>query len=283
MAFKAVVLKVKKAMHMRQNVEINDLFFELSHEGRMKILKAMIDGKKKHAQLTRELGLPGPEVSRHLMRLQNIKLIQKQPDGAYQLSSFGRFLSSIFPFIENGLTFVEFINSHDFSPIPINILFQLGSIPEIEMKSTTMENIELWSFLVKNAKQYIFSITDQLQTSIIPIISDQVHAGQAPDIKAIINTELFKKYMKPEYLPPHVASLMEGIDFFANVRLLDELNISLTISDQGALIFLRAGNTIDYDQGIFGRSDAFIIAAKEVFTLFWNRAMVITRDDLIQS
>src|SRR5271157_2346014 len=262
-------------------MQINELFFELSHEGRLNILKATSRGNKRHAQLVSELGLPGPEVSRHLARLQKMKLIQKGADGTYQLTGFGRLLSVLFPFLENGLNFVDFINSHDFSPIPLDILVQIGSLTDIELKTTTMENIELWSELVKTAKQFIYSITDQLQTSIIPIFIEEVRTRQAPEIKAILDAELFRKYMKPEYLPPNATAFVKEINFYDNVRVVDDLNISLTITDMGALIFLRAGNAIDYSQCIFGRSEAFIKVTKKVFKLLWNRAKVISHLDLI--
>jgi len=262
-------------------VQISELFFELSHEGRLNILKAVFGGNKKHAQLVNELGLPGPEISRHLIRLQKMKLIQKVPNGSYQLTSFGRLLLEVIPFLENGLNFIDFINSHDFSPIPLDILLRIGSLPEVELKTMTMENIELWGELVKTATNFIYSITNQVQTSIIPIFIEQAHVGAAPEMKAIIDAELFKKYLQPEYLIPNVTRVMKEINFFDNVRIATELNISLTITDKGALIFLRSSKNIDYGQGIFGRSEEFIQATKKVFNLFWNRSRIISHLDLI--
>lgn len=261
-------------------MNIQDLFFELSHHGRYEILKAIASHKKKHGQLEESLNLPGPEVTRHLKRLVKMQMVEKESEGFYKLTSFGQILFLILPFLENITTYVDFVNSHDFAPIPLDVFYQIAMVSGIELRTRTMENIELWGDLVKNANKYIHSITDQLQTSMIPLIQRKIESGKTLEIKAIIEKELIGNVTKTQNAITFDPDLLKKIDIFENVRLLKKLSISLTITEGGALIFLRAGNSIDYQQGIYGTSPAFLAATKKIFEMFWNRATPLKPSDL---
>ena len=263
-------------------MKVHDLFFELSHEGRYRILMLIAQGNQKHTHIEKELALTGPEVSRHLKRLQEEKLVRKTVDGSYEITSFGKVITSALPFFENSVNFVDFINSHNFEPIPSEILLQIGSLRDLELRVTTMENIELWRSLITDSQEYIYAITDQLQTSIIPILQKRVQSGAGLDIKAIIDRNLFTKFTKPENLPSKASELLKQFDIFNSVRIYEELNISMIITDLGALIFLRAGNTIDYNQCIYGKSNRFLAWSKRLFELFWENSTTITPSDLVQ-
>lgn len=261
-------------------MKVNDLFFELSHGGRYSVLKSISKKKKKHMHLETELGLTGPEVSRHLKRLQEAKLIQKTVEGDYQITSFGKMICSVTPFFENSLSLVDFINTHNFENIPMEILFQIVCLSDIELGTKTMENIELWAELIKKSNEYIYAVTDQLQTSVIPITQKKVQSGTGFDIKAIIDRKLFEKFTRSEYLTPRANELLKQIDFFNSVRLSEELNLSLMITDNGAMVFLRAGDSIDYSKCIFSRSEDFLKLTKKIFDLYWYKALIIKPSDL---
>ncbi|MHA1268707.1 MAG: hypothetical protein ACTSPY_02865 [Candidatus Helarchaeota archaeon] len=262
-------------------MKINDLFFELSHEGRYKILLLIDQEKRKHIHIEKELNFTGPEVSRHLKRLKAEKLVEKTVDGYYKITNFGRVITTILPFFENCLNFIDFINSHNFSPIPPEYLFQVGLLTDLELRTITMENIELWTSLITNSSQYIYAITDQLQKSIIPIIQKKIQSDNKLEIKAIITKELFKKFLTPKKLPFNINVLQKQIDIINNVRIADKLNLSLIISELGSLIFLKAGNTIDYNQCIYGKSIQFIKWTKKIFDIFWNNSDLIKPSDII--
>ncbi|MHA1427985.1 MAG: helix-turn-helix transcriptional regulator [Candidatus Helarchaeota archaeon] len=261
-------------------MKINDLFFELSHEGRYKLLISIAKGRKKHTHLEKELDLTGPEVSRHLKRLYEEKLIRKSADGYYEITSYGKVITIALPYFENCINFMDFINSHNFGHIPPEILLQIGALREIELRTTTMENIELWTSLITNSQQYIYAITDQLQRSIIPILQKKLQSGTGLEIKAVIDKELFKKFTRPGNLPSDANVLLKQFNIFNNLRISEELNISIIITDLGAIIFLKTGDTIDYDQCIFGKTKRFIKWSKKLFELFWSNAKPVSSSDL---
>ncbi|MHA1266624.1 MAG: helix-turn-helix transcriptional regulator [Candidatus Helarchaeota archaeon] len=262
-------------------MKINDLFFELSHEGRFNLLMLISEERKKHTHLEKELNMTGPEISRHLKRLQDGKLVKKTINGYYEITSFGKIITTAIPYFENSLKFVDFINSHNFAPIPPDLLFQISMLKDIDLKTATMENIELWTSLITKAQKYIYAITDQLQRSIIPLIQKKIQSGTALEIRAIIDQALFDKFRKPENLPSNAPQLLKQIDIIKNVRIYQELNVSTIITEQGALIFLKAGDSIDYSQGLFGKSPRFLQWTKTLFDLFWTHATAINPSDLV--
>ncbi|MHA1733063.1 MAG: helix-turn-helix transcriptional regulator [Promethearchaeota archaeon] len=261
-------------------MNMNDLFFELSHEGRCRILEFLVTGKKKHAQIEAELGIVGAEVSRHLKRLQNTHLVEKSPDGMYGLTSFGEATCSLFPFFENSLKFVDFINAHDFRSIPPYIMLQLESSPDVEVRTGTINNIEMWTELITRAQSYIWAITDQLQTSMVPLIRKKLESGTELEIRAIVDRKLLRKFSESSVLPFDPDDMIKRVDLFENVRIQDETSISLTITERGALIFLRSDDHVDYSQGMFSESPTFIGWAKKIFKLCWEQGHQFNHSDL---
>ncbi|MHA1377664.1 MAG: transcriptional regulator FilR1 domain-containing protein [Candidatus Helarchaeota archaeon] len=113
----------------------------------------------------------------------------------------------------------------------------------------------------------------------IPIIQKKIQTTEL-DIKAIIDRELFNKFRKPEHLPPNANKLIKQIDFFKNIKIAEQLNVSITITDNGAILFLRAGDSIDYSHCIFSRSEQFLNWTTKLFESFWKTAIIIKPSDL---
>ncbi|GAB4307730.1 MAG: hypothetical protein Kow0069_05500 [Promethearchaeota archaeon] len=258
---------------------VNELFFELSHEGRVGIVKFLGRGPRKFSEIRETFGFPSAEAARHLRRLQNAQLVAKA-GGAYDLTPFGKMVLSVLPYFESLLKFMDFINSHDFRPVPPEVLLQVGKFSELELRTSTMDNVELWLRLVREARRHILAIIDQVPRSIIPTIEERVVKPPGLSVRAIITRGVVARYARPENYPSDVGRLLKVLDFFNNVRVLPDVALSLLITDAGALIFLKAGGKIDYDQGVFGRSAPFLAWCEKIFDLYWKRAAKVTRTDL---
>lgn len=258
-----------------------DLFFELSHQGRYAILQSLAQhGTQKHVDFEKNQNLPGPEVSRHLKRLQNLNLITKTSNGGYILTSFGKMVCSLVPFFENGVKFSEFINSHEFKYIPVDLLLHIGNLNNIELRTSTMENISLWNELITNASKFVFCITDQIMTSLVPIIQNKLISNKQFEVKAIIDSNLLKSIDSTATKNINQRELAKNLDLYNNIRIKNHQDLALICTDKGALIFLRSKNAIDYNQGVFSTSEMFITAGKKIFSMLWERSKIIKHSDL---
>jgi predicted transcriptional regulator len=254
-------------------LDSNEILFELSNKARYGILECLYEDCLKHSELEEGLNIPGSEVSRHVKRLLKKGLIQKTDDGRYQITSIGLIAYNLMNILEISLNFQEFFNSHDISHIPSDYLLQLYKLKYAQVKTETLKNIEIWSNIIKNAKKYVFAIADQYQDSILPMLERKGH-DQSIEIRAIIGKESLIPFSKAENLFENPNMFYDKIDVFKNIRVLDELNLSIVVSDRGSILFLKGENgEIDYSNCIFGENREFNNWSKDLFTHFWRHGI----------
>ncbi len=82
-----------------------DMLFEMSNDIRHNILLLLLEKPERMTQIAKVLDLTSPEVSRHLTRLTETKLIEKDADNYYSVTNFGEYLL-------NSLIDLEFITKH---------------------------------------------------------------------------------------------------------------------------------------------------------------------------
>ena len=71
---------------------LDKLFFELASESRLGILHGLKMKNLKMQELARMLDLTDTETCRQLQRLSEARLVQKQPDGTYNLTRYANLI-----------------------------------------------------------------------------------------------------------------------------------------------------------------------------------------------
>ncbi len=254
-----------------------DVFFEISHKSRYEILQILLQTRSKHNDFEKKLKIKGAEVSRHLKRLQNLKLINKTANNEYEITQFGKIICSIVPKIENCIPFVDFINSHDMGQVTSDEITRILEIPQIQLKESTMENIGLWADLINRAEKYVYCITDQVLSEMIPNFISKFITIPDFSMKAIIGKKLITEFKLPKNPNYNSEKLMKMINFFENVRMITDHDIALIATEKAAMIFLKAQKSIDYGQAIFSNREEFIRIVKELFENRWNKANLINK------
>ena len=82
-----------------------DMLFELSNDIRHNILLMVKQKPERMTTIANTLDLTSPEVSRHLTRLSENRLIEKDASNFYHVTNFGEYLL-------NSLVDLEFITRH---------------------------------------------------------------------------------------------------------------------------------------------------------------------------
>ena len=67
-----------------------DLLFEVSSQERMNIMQSLLKERLKLSQISKNLDMTVSEASRHLQRLSDVQLIEKDTDGAFEPTPYGR-------------------------------------------------------------------------------------------------------------------------------------------------------------------------------------------------
>ena len=112
-----------------------ELLFVLASIDRLTLLSEIaIEKKLKLSHLTTKLSATSQETSKHLMRLRNAKLIEKDPDGFFGSTPFGKIILNIIPSITFLTQNREYFFSHDISSLPLEFIERLGELQEGHMQ-----------------------------------------------------------------------------------------------------------------------------------------------------
>ncbi|MFX1389259.1 MAG: transcriptional regulator FilR1 domain-containing protein [Promethearchaeota archaeon] len=256
-------------------MDLNDLLFEFSHKERYNLLQGLYYESKRHTELQSELNLPGSEISRHLKRLREKNLVIKNLQNKYQITNIGKLFIRLMEIFRVSLNHSDFFNTHKISSIPINLIFQLGKLNEVEFGNKTMENMEIFESLVKSSEKFLYAITDQYQKSLLKE-AEKKWRNRSIKIRALIDIDLLKSYN----IPDGWSKLFDNPktffkDMLENIRILEDIEISLVVSDKGAIVFLSKDGQIDYSQCLIDNHIPFIEWAKELFEWYWIKGSQI--------
>ncbi|MFX1502657.1 MAG: hypothetical protein ACFFDH_16980 [Promethearchaeota archaeon] len=249
-------------------MRINDLFFEFSNEGRFDVFKSLYKERKRHNQLEKELKIRGSEISRHLKRLIEKNLIKKTMDNKYTITNIGKMFLDILELFEISLNYEVFFNNHNVDIFPLNLILRLGNINTIRINNGTMQNIELWSEMIKKSENFILAISDQFQDSILPVVEKKI-TNMSIKIKAVVDYNVLTSKGYEKLDDRH--AFYQKINISQNIRMLKQILFSLLVTDKGAILFLSREGKIDYSECLYDDNENFILWSKELFDVYWDK------------
>ncbi len=157
--------------------KISELLFEFSNPSRLDILMWIEEKSIKPSQLARESDQTIQETSRHLQRLTKAQLVERNSDGAYSLTPFGKQLLALMPEIHFLAINSEYFSTHDPSCLPPEFRYGLGLIQEYNKASHVMEAFQQSEDLIRNSEEIIWILSDQILASTLPLIGEAIQRG----------------------------------------------------------------------------------------------------------
>jgi predicted transcriptional regulator len=138
-----------------------ELLFILASIDRLTLLSEIaIEKKLKLSQLTAKLSATSQETSKHLMRLRNAKLIEKDSDGFFGLTAFGKIILNIVPSIRFLTQNREYFLSHDISSLPLEFIERLGELEEGQYADKVGSVLAHTQQVAQAAEKYIWLMAD---------------------------------------------------------------------------------------------------------------------------
>ena len=107
------------------------LMFELSSSERVNLLLKLQKQKMKLSHISEKLDMTITETSRHLQRLSEAKLIQKDVNGLYGLTHFGNLALALISGICCISKNTQYFSEHDLSHLPSEFIERLGELSSI--------------------------------------------------------------------------------------------------------------------------------------------------------
>jgi predicted transcriptional regulator len=117
-------------------------------------------GKQRLSQLTAKLSATPQETSKHLTRLRDAKLIEKDSDGFFRLTAFGKITLNLLPSIRFVTENREYFLSHDTSSLPLEFIERLGELQENEYGENVGAILVHLQQVVEDAEDYIWLMAD---------------------------------------------------------------------------------------------------------------------------
>ena len=265
---------------MEDSNEISKVLFELSSNRRANILFKIEKENLKMQQIAKSLDMTVTETFRHLQRLTDAKLAEKNVDGTYAITSLGKlansFLTSFNFILDNGDYFLE----HDVSCLPYEFVNRLGELSAAEFSKEALSTLNRARRMVYEAEEYLWVIAEQIDSSHTQITNEKISEGLK--LKFIMPKD-FAQTVKvtPEMLLcPHCrkqmiqdeSKLKERICGYCERRSLERICLSLFMNEKESCVLLRRANgAMDY-VGFFGTDEKFLTWCRDLFLYYWERA-----------
>jgi predicted transcriptional regulator len=241
--------------------ELDKLLFELSSKERMTILLDLQKNKSKLSHIAKKLELTITETSRHLQRLSNDKLIQKEPNGLYGLTSFGTIVLSEL----SGLSLVyrqrKYFLEHNISIIPHQFINRVGELSGSTYVGEVMSNIEEGENRIREAQELVWILSDQILTSSVPTLMEKIK--KPFDLRIILPEGKFPPENKSR-LPLTISNIKK--------RVLPKIDVIIVMTEEYATFCLpNRDDKLDYT-GFTGTDPKFLQWCKDLFLYYWEQA-----------
>ena len=247
-----------------------NLFFELSNEDRLRILLELDRKALKLTHLSRELDLTVQETSRHLSRLSEKRLIQKDVEGFHHLTPYGEQVLRILPGFEFLSEHEEHFITHAISCLPHSFASRIGDLVNGTLADDVMVAFHNVENRIREAEEYVWILSDQvLMSSLTPLV------------EALKRGASFKIILPKELTPPPgfidhgdqkifeqaaMSNLMEN-------RFLDKVDVAIVMSEKEAgVTFPTLDGRIDYGFGFVTTDKLGHAWCRELFLYYWERA-----------
>lgn len=244
---------------MVEGEDLAKLLFDLASEDRLAILHELSVNSLKMNEVARKLGLTATENFRQLQRLSEAKLIQKQPEGNYTLTEYGKLTLQLLPALEVTNKHKQYFLNHDIWRLPSAFISRIGEISGATLCMDTIENINRAAHLVAEAEKYVWGLGDKALDSIGVAMPESLKKG-------VKFRFMFHESLLPKYKP--VLSELKMVE----KRTLSNIPGMIFCTEKDAALCLYStDNRMDY-AGFFGNDPAFVNWTRDLFDFYWEKA-----------
>ena len=153
-----------------------EVFFQIANTQRLDIMLNLNDQEYKMSEMAKKLDATMPHVHRDFNKLQDSNLIEKNPDGHYHLTSFGKMMCSIIPMVDFMNKNKKYFDNHSFDDLPNKFVERMSALSNSKMIRGYVKVVEKWKEIYSNADKFISNVLVEASYSedIVQIITQKV-------------------------------------------------------------------------------------------------------------
>jgi predicted transcriptional regulator len=157
--------------------EIAHDFLEFASEQRLEIIFHLFIKKSKVSIIAKELGATVPEVFRNFERLVKADLIEKDTDGSYRLTTYGKTICNQIPSLAFIAANKKYFKNHDLGDLPQKYIQRIGALAQSQYAKGFVKVMEQWKTIIENANEYIYGILLEEPLDLIEPIANKAKKG----------------------------------------------------------------------------------------------------------
>lgn len=260
-----------------------DLFFELSNEDRLRILYQINKEAMNVTNLSKELNLTIQEASRHLSRLSDVGLTQKDSEGLYHLTFYGELVLTQ----TEGLAFTskyrDYFTSHLAVHLPPQFVSRMGDLAGGTYTDDISDAFYRVDKVIQEAEEYIWTIADQYIMSTYPLLREALRRNvEVRNIEArdwVVSPDIRQAWHTKEAV--HSIWAETRTKGLLKERMLHRLDVFLYMSEKevAGVAFPLQDGKFDY-LGFAGTNERTLKWCMDLFLYYWGKAR--SRQEIIK-
>jgi predicted transcriptional regulator len=152
-------------------------FLELASPQRLEILFKLLQKRSTPTFLAKDIGATKQEVHRNFTRLEDSGLIEKDKDGKYGLTTFGKTMCTQVPSIVFLSQNRKYFEDHTFGNLPTKFIMRAGQLASGKYVKGVSKTLEQWKHVYKNADEYVYEILSEVPLDLIEPLIRRVKQG----------------------------------------------------------------------------------------------------------
>jgi predicted transcriptional regulator len=244
----------------------------------MEIMLLLKKTPLKLSHISNKLSFTVQETSRNVARLNDAKLIFKDVEGVFHLSSYGEETLNQLSGLSFLLKYRDYFLTHSLNLLPKQFQSSIGMLEGCEFAGDVMVSFRRIEEMIAEAQDHVWILTNQVLASTIPYLTQAIERGAefkllmpsdfvpTKSVREIVSNPIFEKAVRARKL---------------DCRFMAKVGAFLCISEKevAALGFPNLKGKFDYT-GFHGRNDSVIEWAKELFIHHWKDASYQIPDQL---
>lgn len=244
-----------------------ELMFILSSEDRVRMLSALGEEGLKLSPLSSKVSITIQEASRQVGRLQSAKLVEKDSQGLYVLTTLGRTALRLLPSFDFLVDNSDYLLAHDLSGLPPGFVERMGELAGAEHGKTVGDILRHFQDVMGGATDHIWLIADQVL--LLDEVTAKARHSEGVSIRVVIPRSIARD--------DAYSDLLKGFKGDMELGLVDGVQVGMALNEKTAgVIFPDRDGRVDFDEGLRGQSPAFHRWCSDLFLFYWNEASKVS-------
>jgi predicted transcriptional regulator len=264
------------------------IFFELGSTQRIAILYKIAEVKCNLARLSKDLGCTMPEIRRNIIRLTNNGLVDRESNGTFFLTTFGKTILDQIPTLDFLSRNKDYFSDHTFSALPSKFMRRIGSLSNSQLISGLVSVDERLNDIYDRSKDYVYAMIPEVPIDLIESIVAR--------LKKVENKNFRFNYILHTHamVPKRRKQLLEALGFdellkngTVERKMVNSLLIGVVLNNEQACVMfprIQKNNKIQIDMNsmFYGDDPDFHEWCLDYYRYIWHNARSFDEKGLVE-